>query len=62
MTITVTPLRKKVLRIMKKEGAQTVDDLVKKIPMNNASVRSLVIKMKDAGLIERVSHGKYSIP
>lgn len=62
MEVPVSPLRGKVLNLMKKEGAQTVNDLVEKLHMSNGSSRSVLIKMKEAGLIERVGHGKYNIP
>ncbi len=62
MATPVTPLRKKVLNLMKDEGSQTVDDLVKKLSMSNGSARSILVKMKESGIIERVSHGTYNIP
>ncbi len=62
MATPVTPLRKKVLNLMKDEGAQTIDDLVKKLSMSNGSARSILVKMKESGIIERVSHGTYNIP
>jgi len=60
--VPVSPLRKKVLNLMKNEGSQTVNDLVEKLSMSNGSSRSILIKMKEAGLIERVGHGKYDLP
>ncbi len=62
MGVPVSPLRKKVLNLMKKEGTQTVNDLVEKLKMSNGSSRSVLVKMKEAGLVERVGHGKYNIP
>jgi predicted transcriptional regulator of viral defense system len=62
MATPVTPLRKKVLNLMKDEGAQTIDDLVKKLSMSNGSARSILVKMKESGIIERVGHGTYNIP
>lgn len=47
---------------MKTNGAQTVNDLVEKLHMSNGSSRSVLVKMKEAGLIERVGHGKYDLP
>jgi len=62
MTSPVTPLRKKVLDLMKDEGAQNVTDIMKKLSMSNGSARSILVKMKESGIIERVSHGTYNIP
>jgi DNA-binding IclR family transcriptional regulator len=62
MAIPVTPLRKKVLDLMKDEGAQNVTDIMEKLSMSNGSARSILIKMKESGLVERISHGKYNIP
>ena len=56
-----SPLRKKVLNLMKEEGPQTVKDLESKIGLSNGSSRSILVKMKEAGLIERVGHGKYQM-
>ena len=58
----ITPLRQKVLNLIKDEGAQTVNDLVKKLSMSNGSARSVLVKMKESGLIERIAHGTYNIP
>ena len=57
-----TPLRKKVLDLMTEEGAQNVTDIMQKLSMSNGSARSILIKMKESGLIERVSSGTYDIP
>jgi DNA-binding IclR family transcriptional regulator len=62
MAIPVTPLRKKVLDLMKDEGAQNVTDIMEKLFMSNGSARSILIKMKESGLVERISHGTYNIP
>lgn len=62
MAIPVTPLRKKVLDLMKDEGAQNVTDIMEKLSMSNGSARSILIKMKESGLVERISHGTYNIP
>lgn len=62
MVPSVTPLRKKVLDLMTEEGAQNVTDIMKKLSMTNGSARSILIKMKESGLIERVSSGTYDIP
>ena len=62
MAAPVTPLRKKVLDLMRDEGAQNVTDIMKKLSMSNGSARSILVKMKESGIIERVSHGTYNIP
>ena len=62
MAIPVTPLRKKVLDLMNDEGAQNVTDIMEKLSMSNGSARSILIKMKESGLVERISHGTYNIP
>ena len=62
MATPVTPLRKKVLDLMREEGAQNVTDIMKKLSMSNGSARSILIKMKESGLVERVSYGTYNIP
>lgn len=61
MGVPVSRLRQKVLDLMKKDGAQTVNDLIEKLHMSNGSSRSVLVKMKEAGLIERVGHGKYNL-
>ena len=61
MAAPPTPLRKKVLDLMTEEGAQNVTDIMKKLSMSNGSARSILIKMKESGLVERVSHGTYNI-
>ena len=62
MATPVTPLRKKVLDLMMEEGAQNVTDIMKKLSMSNGSARSILIKMKESGLVERVGYGKYHVP
>lgn len=57
----ISPLRRKVLDLMKSEGQQTVTDLIEKLGMSNGSARSLLVKMKQAGLIERTEPGTYNI-
>ena len=47
---------------MKDEGAQNVTDIMEKLSMSNGSARSILIKMKESGLVERISHGTYNIP
>jgi DNA-binding IclR family transcriptional regulator len=62
MAAPVTPLRKKVLDLMQDEGAQNISDIMKKLSMSNGSARSILINMKESGLVERVSRGTYNIP
>ena len=62
MSSPVTPLRKKVLNLITNEGAQNVSDIMKKLSISNASARSILIKMKESGLVERVGYGTYNIP
>ena len=62
MVAPVTPLREKVLNLMKDEGAQNVSDIMKRLSISNGSARSILIKMKESGLVERVSYGTYNIP
>jgi DNA-binding IclR family transcriptional regulator len=62
MAAPVTPLRKKVLDLMRDEGAQNITDIMKKLSMTNGSARSILTKMRESGLVERVSHGTYNIP
>jgi len=57
-----SPLRKKILNLMKNEGPQTVKDLESKLGLSNGSSRSILVKMKEAELIERIGPGKYWIP
>lgn len=56
-----SPLRKSVFNLMKNEGPQTVNDLVVKLKITNGSSRSVLVKMKEAGYIERIGPGKYQI-
>ena len=62
MSAPVTPLREKILDLMQDEGAQNISDIMKKLSMSNGSARSILVKMKESGIIERVSHGTYNIP
>ena len=62
MSASVTPLREKILDLMQDEGAQNISDIMKKLSMSNGSARSILTKMKESGLVERVSHGTYNIP
>jgi DNA-binding IclR family transcriptional regulator len=62
MSAPVTPLREKILDLMQDEGAQNISDIMKKLSMSNGSARSILINMKESGLVERVSRGTYNIP
>lgn len=55
-----SPLRKKILKLMKDEGPQTIKDLEAKLGLSNGSSRSVMVKMKEAGLVERIGPGKYN--
>ena len=58
-------LRKRVLMLMKSEqafgGPQSVEDVCKSLRAPNANVRSVLVRMNKAGLIERVQKGVYRI-
>ena len=56
-----SPLRKSVLKLMEDEGPQTVQDLQIKLKLTNGSSRSVLVKMREAGLIKRVGPGKYQL-
>ena len=56
-----SPLRKRILKLMKFEGHQTVNDLVVKLGISNGSSRSVLVKMRESGLIKRIGPGKYHI-
>ena len=56
-------LRERVLKLMTSEmnfgGPQSVDDLVKNLKISNGSSRSVLVKLHQAGKIERISAGIY---
>ena len=58
-------LRKRVLTLMKSEqgfgGPQSVEDVCKSLLAPNSNVRSVLVRMKRDGLIERVQKGVYRI-
>lgn len=56
-----TPLRKKILALMKEKGPQTVNDLVVNLGITNGSSRSILVKMLEAGYIKRIGPGKYQL-
>lgn len=58
---STAPLRTKVLALMREKGPQTVNDLVINLGITNGSSRSVLVKMRDAGQIERIAHGKYQL-
>lgn len=53
------PLRKRVLKLMETVGPQSVNDLCANMRISNGSSRSVLIKMHQAGMIERISKGVY---
>lgn len=54
-------LRNRVIALMKEQGQQSVDDLCKNLGISNGSSRSILVKMHQAGLLERVSKGVYNL-
>lgn len=58
-------LRKRVLELMKSKlefgGPQSVEDVGKSLRAPNTNVRSVLVRMNQAGLIERVQKGVYRI-
>ena len=56
-----SPLREKILKLMKDEGAQTINDIETKLGISNGSSRSALIRMKKGGLVERIGTGKYQL-
>lgn len=54
-------LRTKVLALMREKGPQTVNDLVINLGITNGSSRSVLVKMRDAGQIERIAPGRYQL-
>lgn len=58
-------LRKRVLMLMKSEqefgGPQDVQDVCESLGVPNSNVRSVLVRMKRDGLIERVQMGVYRI-
>lgn len=57
-----TSIREKVLELMKEDGAQSVDDLCKKLGISNGSSRSVLVRLHKANYIKRISKGVYSLP
>lgn len=58
---SLTPFRKKILELMKEKGPQTINDLVVNLGITNGSSRSILVKMREAGYIKRIGHGKYQL-
>ena len=56
------PLARKVVQLMKDEGPQSVNDLCEKLGISNSSSRSILVKLRQAGVIERISLGIYEVP
>jgi len=57
----IGPLRKRVVKIMEEKGRQSVKELCENLNISNGSARSVLIKMHQAGVLERVGHGVYKI-
>lgn len=59
-------LRERVLKLMESGedfgGPQSVDDLCKSLGISNGSSRSVLVKLHQAGKIERLSKGVYALP
>lgn len=54
-------LRSRVIALMKEKGQQSIDDLCNNLGISNGSSRSILVKMHQAGLIERISKGVYNL-
>lgn len=58
-------LRDRVLALMESNeeygGPQSVNDLCKNLEISNGSSRSVLVKLHQAGRIDRIDHGIYRI-
>lgn len=54
-------LRSMVIALMKEKGSQSVADLCTNLGISNGSSRSVLVKMHQAGMIERISKGVYKL-
>lgn len=61
MSDDAIPLRGKVLALLKSVGPQSVNDLCINLKISNGSSRSVLVKMHQAGMIERISKGVYRV-
>lgn len=61
MTEIQGSLRNRVIALMKEKGPQSVTDLTKNLGISNGSSRSVLVKMHQAGKIERISKGVYNL-
>lgn len=57
----LTPLRRRVIDLMIEKGPQTVNDLCTNLGISYGSSRSILVKLRQAGKIERIGKGKYQI-
>ena len=61
MVETNRSLRSRVIALMKEKGPQSVADLCTNLGISNGSSRSVLVKMHQAGKIERISKGVYNL-
>lgn len=58
-------LRDRVLALLKSDeeygGPQSINDLCKNLGISNGSSRSILVKLHQAGRIDRIDHGIYRI-
>ena len=57
--VELTPLERKVLEALKKEGRVTAPMLAEKVGTTPASVRTVLARLSRFGLAERVAYGVY---
>ena len=57
--VELTPLERKVLEALKKEGRATAPMLAERVGTTPASVRTAIIRLKKLGLVKRVARGVY---
>jgi len=58
-----SPLRERVLNLLNSKeaqgGPQSVDDVCRKLNISNTNSRSVLIRLRKKGAIERIAHGVY---
>ena len=57
--VELTPLERKVLEALKKEGRATAPMLAEKVGTTPASVRTVLARLSRFGLAKRVAYGVY---
>ncbi len=57
--VELTPLERKVLEALKKEGRVTAPMLAEKVGTTPASVRTVLARLSRFGLAKRVAYGVY---